>query len=39
MLVKNIGFLTYLEDIINIENNFTYTIVIVTAKNIKSLVK
>jgi predicted nucleotidyltransferase len=48
MLVKNISFPTYLEDITDIENSnidvfveledgYTYTVVVATAKNIESL--
>ena len=48
MLIKNISFPTYLEDITDIENsnidvfveledNYTYTVVVATSKNIKSL--
>lgn len=48
MLIKNISFPTYLEDITDIENsnidvfveledNYTYTVVVATSKNIESL--
>ena len=48
MLMKNISFPTYLEDITDIENsnidvfveledNYTYTVVVATSKNIESL--
>ena len=48
MLIKSISFPTYLKDITNIENsnidvfveledNYTYTVVVATAKNIESL--
>ena len=49
MLIKSISFPTYLEDITDIENSnidvfveledgYTYTVVVATAKNIESLI-